>query len=161
MNFSIGQWLFSILIDLLLKAACLYLLSALTLGAAPILVFMSFALILSMFHFFSLFVASGFVAFFELARAVKVTLTLIVANTLFVGGASLWVVYSFSQDLVPCSGTEGWCHWANGHITTNGVRATAWIAFVLLAINLIPIFVSAALGCLVDRIRRSLQKNRA
>ena len=159
MNFSVYQWLFSIMLDFFLKAACLYLLSALTLGAAPISLFMSFALALSIFHFFSLFVAYCFVALLELARAAKFALTLIVANTLCVGVASLWVVYTLSQNLAPCSETEHWCHWTNGHITTNGMRVTAWTAFILLVMNLIPILVSAALGCLASRVRRLL-KNR-
>jgi hypothetical protein len=69
MNFSICLWLLSFASDFLLKAGLFFLLSAFALGAAPVSLFMSFALGFSMFHFFSLLVARGFVALFDVACA--------------------------------------------------------------------------------------------
>lgn len=159
MNFSIYQWLLSAVLDFLLKAGLLYLLSMGTLGAAPISLFMSFALGLSMSHFFSIFVASGIVALFELARAVKFALTVIVAEILFIGGASLLSLYGISQDVSKCPGYARSCPWND--ISSQGVQAIAWTALILLVLNLIPTSISAAFGCLARCIRRSLQEHRA
>jgi hypothetical protein len=100
MNFSICLWLLSFAPDFLLKAGLFFLLSAFALGAAPVSLFMSFALGFSMFHFFSLLVARGFVALFDVACAAKSALTLIIAEILFAAGVSLQCVYIFSQDVI-------------------------------------------------------------
>jgi hypothetical protein len=159
MSFSIYQWLLTFVLDFLLKAGLLYLLSAFTLGAGPISLFMSFALAFSMFHFVSLFVASGFVAFFKLARAAKFALTVIIAESLFTGGASLWTLYLESQDVSKCPGYVRSCPWTD--ISPRGIQTILWTALILLVLNLIPIAISAAFGCLASCIRQSLLKDRA
>ena len=84
MNFSLYQWLLCIALDFSLKAGLLYFLVGLvTLGVPPISVFIPLATALSMFRFFSLFVARGLVVLFDLARAAKFALTLIAAETVF------------------------------------------------------------------------------
>jgi hypothetical protein len=157
MNFSIYQWLLTIVLDFILKAGLFYFLGAFTLGAVPISLLMSFALAFSMFHFFSLSVASGLVTLLKLARAAKFALTVIVAESLFTGGALLWTLYLESQDVSKCPGYVRSCPWSD--ISYRGIQTIVWTAIILLVLNLIPIAISAAFGCLASRIRRSLVKD--
>jgi hypothetical protein len=60
--------------------------------------------------FFSLFIASGFVALFGLVRATKLALTVIVVETLFTAGVSLWILYLMSQDGLPGCSANHCCH---------------------------------------------------
>ena len=120
---------------------------------------MSFAIGFPALHFFALFIASGFVALSNLARAAKLALTVIAAETLFTAGVSLWTLYLMSQDVSKCPGYVRSCPWSD--TGSREAQAIVWTALVLLVLNLIPLVISMAFGCLASRIRQSLRSNRA
>jgi hypothetical protein len=163
MNFSGRRWLLTFVLDFFLKGGCLYLVGmASELGAAPVSIFFWLALGWSTFHFLSLFLGCSFVALFNLGQALKFWLALVVANILFTGCVvSLWI-WSIKGGLeTGCSGIEGKCDWVKGSITPDGVRTLAVIAVIVVVINLMPFLLGASLSRLANRIRLSLQQNRA
>lgn len=151
MNFSLHQWLLTIALDILLKAGLLFLLSAIALGAAPISIFVSAALVLSMLHLISLGIAAGFVSLFDLARDAKFVLTLGAAEMLFASGVSFFMLVLVSQDVSKCPGHTHSCPWTQ--ITSAGIWSIVGTVVILVVLNLLPILISTSVGRLVSRIR--------
>jgi hypothetical protein len=89
MNFSLLQWVSSFALDVLIKALSItYVGLLVTLTAGPIIGFVFGAILLSMFHFLCVFLASVFVDLLEqlhlnLSRRAEFLITLASANALF------------------------------------------------------------------------------
>lgn len=136
MNFSVHQWLLSIVLDVLIKTAFIYCAFVLvTFLAAPALPFIYIAVAVSIFHFVCLFLACSFVASLELiqvqlARAAKFPLVLTIANVLFVGSVTAFLTFSVRPDEI----------WLTG-------RQCAVISLLLMLTNLISMLIVAAYGC--------------
>jgi hypothetical protein len=90
MNFSLLQWVLSFVLDVLIKVTLIASLGLLvTLSGAPIIGFIFAAVLLSMFHFFCVFLTSVFVDLLDqlrvkLSRTIDFLLTLTLTNVLFV-----------------------------------------------------------------------------
>ena len=111
-----------------------------------------------MLHLIALGIAAGFVSLFELARTAKFVLTVAVAEVLFASGGSFYMLVDVSQDVSKCPGYKYSCPWTQ--ITSAGIQTIVWSVVILVVLNLLPILISASVGCLVSRIRQSFEKNR-
>jgi hypothetical protein len=153
MNFSIYQWLFTIVLDFFLKAGIVYPIAGVGFGAAMVLGWW-------VIHFISLSLACGFVASLKLTRAAKFWLALIVSAILFAGCIVLmWILVIRSGHGTACTGFgfEMRCDWVNGEIMPSGVWFIALVVSILVAVNWVSILISTAFGRLASRIRRSLR----
>jgi hypothetical protein len=153
MNFSIYQWLFTIVLDFFLKAGLVGLLFNFNFAFGALI-----ASVWSMFHFFWLSFACVTVGSLNLTQTAKFWLALTVSAILFAGCAiALWILSIKGGHETGCAGIEMRCDWINGEITSNGVQAIAVSVLILVAVNWISILISAALGNLANRIFQSLR----
>jgi uncharacterized membrane protein AbrB (regulator of aidB expression) len=110
------------------------------------------------FNFFWLSFACVVVGSLKLTQVTKFRLALIVSAILFAGCTiALWILSIKGGHETGCTGIEMRCDWINGKITPSGVQTIAVFVFILVAVNCISILISAALGNLASRIRRSLR----
>jgi hypothetical protein len=150
MSFSLFQWLIFIGLDLLIKIGCVYLIfEDISRGAPlplPTVVFPAAAL--WMFHLLFLGMARGLLAFFKRKNHANVAVTLLIGEALF----AIIVVLSLLEYLPsPDFSEKG--------ITVGETEAAMWIAFFLLAINLVPTPISMGLGALASLVKRVLRKD--
>lgn len=159
MNFSLRQWLLTFVLDFLLKFGLSWLISGLALNVGPLSVFVPAALSLTMLHFLSLGIAAGIVSLLELARTTRFVVTVCAAEALFAAAASFFALIMISQDVGKCPGYTYACPWMQ--VISGGIWVIVGWAVFLVVLNLLPILISASIGCLVKRTRRSLEKNPA
>jgi hypothetical protein len=123
-----------------LKAGCCYLLSAITLGAAPISVFFQLAIAWSILNFGCLLLARVVLAAVRVEKNEEFPFVIMVGNIIF--GAVILLLGALTS------------------ATTFDFRAVIPIILVLVAVNLLPVQISLALGYLGNRIRKSRVQSR-
>jgi hypothetical protein len=133
-RFSTYQWVLCIVLDFLIKSGCCYLLSAVTLGAAPIFMFFYIAIGWSILNFTCLLLARGALAVVSLSQEEQFPFVVVFGNILFVGIMILLKMLAFDGAVAPL------------HFS---------VILTVVIINMLPILISAAFGCLEHRIRRS------
>ena|SRR5579863_8374484 len=157
MSFSYVHWIMFSVLDFILKAGCTYLIGgAISLGLAPLSIFIWLAFIWWIFHLLFLGVARGLLAFFKFSRRLNFFLTLLMGEALFALVAGLSFVSDMSSNLFRCPPGRTSCPWDD--ITASEIQSVVWMVLFLVMLNLLPILISVLLAAVVNLTRRLLQK---
>jgi hypothetical protein len=137
-RFSVARWVWIVSLDVSIKAALAWLISAIT-GFNFSFVF-SFALILSALHLAALGIVGSFVRLLDWPRTLSRAMSVLIANLLFALTIVLYHTSLISSGrTTSCYGIELICSSVDGQFTSKGALEIAFVVSLLAAVNILPI----------------------
>jgi hypothetical protein len=151
-RFSNARWIWIVSLDVSIKVAVAWLVSAIT-GFAFFFV-VPFAVILSGLHLAILGMTGIFTRLLNWPLASSRAISVFIANLFFALMIVLYQVSLISKGrTTSCSGTELSCSSVDGQLTSKGVLEIAAFVGLLAAINILPIALTALGSCFAKDAR--------